>query len=83
MAKREWVTEGMGMPKVMRQMPEQCRRAAVAHGEAEREAASDEACGPPHEHPGKGSAKLKVGAGTLLEASLRAVRPNCCSLAVP
>ena len=60
----------MGMPKAMRQMPESTGRAGVARGEAEREAASDEACGPPHEHPGTGSARLKAGAGTLLQAAL-------------
>ena len=60
----------MGMPKAMRQMPEQSGRAGVARGEAEREAASDEACGPSREHPGTGSARPKAGAGTLLEAAL-------------
>ena len=60
----------MGMSKAMRQMPQQCGRAGVAHGEAGREAASDEASGPPHEHPGTGSARPKAGAGTLLEAAL-------------
>ena len=60
----------MGMSKAMRQMPESSGRAGPAHGEAGREAASDEACGPPHEHPGTGSARPKVGAGTLLEAAL-------------
>ena len=60
----------MGMPKAMRQMPERSGRAGVARGEAGREAASDEACGPPQEHPGTGSARLKAGAGTLLEAAL-------------
>lgn len=54
----------------MRQMPGQPGRAGVAHGEAGREAASDEACGPPHEHPGAGSARSKAGAGTLLDAAL-------------
>jgi RNA-directed DNA polymerase len=58
------------MSKAMRQMPERSGRAGQAHGEAGREAASDEACGPPHEHPGTGSAKPKAGAGTLLEAAL-------------
>jgi RNA-directed DNA polymerase len=58
------------MSKAMRQMPEPSGRAGVAHGEAGREAASDEACGPPHEHPGTGSARPKSGAGTLLEAAL-------------
>lgn len=33
-------------------------------------AVSDEACGPLHEHPDTGSARLKAGAGTLLEAAL-------------
>lgn len=54
----------------MRQMPESSGRAGAAHGEAGREAASDEACGPPHEHPGTGSARPKAGAGTLLEEAL-------------
>lgn len=54
----------------MRQMPEQSGRAGGAPGEAGGEAASDEACGPPHEHPSTGSATHKVGAGTLLEAAL-------------
>ena len=60
----------MGMSKAMRQMPAASGRAVVARGEAEREAASDEACGPPHEHPGTGSARPKAGTGTLLEAAL-------------
>jgi hypothetical protein len=33
-------------------------------------AASDEACGPPRENPGPGSARPIAGAGTLLEAAL-------------
>jgi len=60
----------MGMSKAMRQMPESSGRVGVAHGEAGRDPASDEACGPPHEHPGTGSARAKAGAGTLLEAAL-------------
>ena len=60
----------MGMSKAMRQMPEPSGRVGVARGEAVREPASDEACGPPHEHPGTGSARPKAGAGTLLEAAL-------------
>jgi RNA-directed DNA polymerase len=60
----------MGMSKAMRQMPEQSGRAGDAHGEAGREAASDEACDPLHEHPDTGSARQKAGAGTLLEAAL-------------
>jgi RNA-directed DNA polymerase len=58
------------MSKAMRQMPGQPGRVVEVHGEAGREAASDEACGPPHEHPGTGSARLEAGAGTLLEAAL-------------
>ena len=38
----------MSMPKAMRQMPAQAGRAGVARGEAVREPASDEACGPRH-----------------------------------
>ncbi len=60
----------MGMSKAMRQMPAATGRAGEVRGEAGREAASDEASGPPHEHPGAGSARQKVGAGTLLEAAL-------------
>ena len=58
------------MSKAMRQMPGQPGRAGVVRGEAVRDPASDEACGPPHEHPGTGPARPKVGAGTLLEAAL-------------
>ncbi|MGE0100563.1 MAG: hypothetical protein AB7S86_19660 [Hydrogenophaga sp.] len=54
----------------MRQMPERSGRASAAHGEAVRDPASDEACGPPREHQGTGSARSKAGAGTLLEAAL-------------
>jgi RNA-directed DNA polymerase len=64
------MTEDMGISMAMRQMPGQPGRVGVAHGEAAREPASDEASGPPHEHPGTGSARLKAGAGTLLEAAL-------------
>ena len=60
----------MGMPKAMRQMPESSGRVGVAHGEAVRDLISDEACGPPHEHPGTGLARPKARAGTLLEAAL-------------
>lgn len=58
------------MPKAMRQMPERSGRVGVARGEAGRDPASDEACGPLHEHRGTGSARPKAGAGTLLEAAL-------------
>lgn len=60
----------MGMSKAKRQMPERSGRVGEARGEAGCDLASDEACGPPHEHPGTGSARLKAGAGTLLEAAL-------------
>lgn len=39
-------------------------------------AASDQACGPPSEHPGTWLAKSKAGAGTLLEVALTRVRAN-------
>ncbi len=58
------------MSKAMRQMPERSGRVSVARGEATRDLISDEACGPPREHPGAGSARPKAGAGTLLEAAL-------------
>lgn len=58
------------MPKTMRQMLEQSRRAGVARGEAASEAASDEVSGPLLEHQGTGLAKLRAGTGGLLEAAL-------------
>lgn len=58
------------MSKAMRQMPEESGRAGVARGETARDPVSDEACGPPREHQGTGLAKLKAGAGTLLETAL-------------
>ena len=58
------------MPKAMRQMPQRCGRVGVAQGEALRDPASDEACGPPREYPETGLAKPKAGAGILLEAAL-------------
>ncbi len=63
------------MSKAMRQMlvkPEQGKagRVGVARGEARRDPASDEACGPPSEHPGTGLARPKAGTGGLLEAAL-------------
>jgi len=39
------------MSKAMRQMPQRCGRAGVARGEAARDPVSDEASGPPREHP--------------------------------
>ena len=63
------------MSKAMRQMPAkpvegEPGRASVARGEALRDLASDEACGPPLEHPCTGSARPKAGTGGLLEAAL-------------
>lgn len=58
------------MSRAMRQMPGQPGRERVACGEAVRDLISDEACGPPSEHPDTGSAKPMVGTGGLLEAAL-------------
>ncbi len=58
------------MSKAMRQMLGQPGRVGVAHGEAVRDPISDEACDPPREHQGTGSAKTKAGPGGLLEAAL-------------
>jgi len=58
------------MSKAMRQMPEQPGRAGVTRGEAVRDPANDEACGPPCEYQGTGSARPKAGTGGLLEAAL-------------
>ena len=58
------------MSKATRQMPGQPGRAGVAHGEAGRDPASDEACGPSQEHQGTGSAMQTAGAGPVLEAAL-------------
>lgn len=58
------------MSKAMRQMSAKAERAGVACGEAKRDPASDEASGPPREHPGTGSAMPKAGTGGLLEAAL-------------
>jgi len=64
------MTEDLGMSKAMRQMPDETGWVSVARGEAGRDLASDEACGPPLEHPGTGSAMSKAGTGGLLEAAL-------------
>jgi len=58
------------MSKAMRQMPGQPGRVGVAHGEAGRDPASDEACGPSQERQGTGSARPRAGTGALLEAAL-------------
>ena len=58
------------MSKAMRQMPGRPGRVGVSRGEAARDPASDEACGPPREHQDTGSATSTAGAGSLLEAAL-------------
>jgi len=58
------------MSKAMRQMLEQSGREGVARGEAACDLFSDEACGPPFEHQGTGSAKEKASPGGLLELAL-------------
>ena len=58
------------MSKAKHQMPQRSGRVGVAHGEAVRDPISDEACGPPAEHRGTGSAKSMVGTGGLLEKAL-------------
>ena len=58
------------MLKAMRQMPGQPGRVCVAHGEAVRDLTSDEAGGPPREHPDTGSAPPPTGPGGLLAAML-------------
>ena len=58
------------MSKAMRQMPGQPGRVCVAHGEAVRDLISDEADGPPREHPDTGSATPPTGPGGLLAAML-------------
>ena len=60
----------MGMSMAMRQMPQRCGRVGDTHGEAGREAASDEADGPSREHPSTGSAMPMASTGGLLEAAL-------------
>ena len=64
------MSEDKRMSKAMRQMPGQPGRASVASGEAVSDFASDEACGPPLEHPHTGSARPKAGTGGLLQAAL-------------
>jgi RNA-directed DNA polymerase len=67
----------MSMPKAMRQMPAQAGRAGVARGEAGRDPASDEACGPRHEQAGTGSALLSAAlTRENLQQAWRRVRAN-------
>lgn len=58
------------MSKAMRQKPQECGLEGEVAGEARREAASDEACGPPDETLSTGQAKPKAAPGGLLEAAL-------------
>ena len=58
------------MSKAMRQMPERSGRVSEARGEAVRDLISDEASGPPREHPATGLTKPMAGTGGLLEAAL-------------
>ena len=58
------------MSKAKRQMPERSGRVSVEQGEAVRDLISDEAGGPPREHPDTGSARQSAGTGGLLEAAL-------------
>ncbi|MEN9760849.1 MAG: hypothetical protein RI906_675 [Pseudomonadota bacterium] len=58
------------MSKAMHQMPAQVGRSSDAVGEADGYLPSDEACGPPQEHPATGPTRQQVGTGGLLEAAL-------------
>ena len=67
----------MSMLKAMRQMPAQAGRAGVARGEAARDPASDEACGPRHEQASTGSALLLAAlTRENLQRALKRVRAN-------
>ena len=70
----------MSMLKALRQMPARAGRAGAARGEAVREPASDEACGPRHEpnDTGKPHATLLHAAFTRenLQRALKRVRSN-------
>lgn len=58
------------MSKAMHQMPAQVGRSSDAVGEADGYLPSDEACGPPQEHPATGPTRQQAGTGGLLEAAL-------------
>jgi RNA-directed DNA polymerase len=55
----------------MLQMLERSGRVGVARGEAACDPIRDEACGPPLEHLGTGSAKSMAGPDGMLEAALK------------
>ncbi len=65
------------MSKAMRQMPAQAGREAVARGEAARDAASDEACGPRRDTKGTGTALLQAAlTRENLQRAFKRVRAN-------
>lgn len=67
----------MSMPQALRQMPATAGRAGVERGEAAREPASDEACGPRHATENTGSALLKAAlTRENLQQALKRVRAN-------
>ena len=58
------------MSKVMRQMPASAGRASVAYGEAGRDLASDETCGPGHDTKDTGTAPMQPEPSPLLQQAL-------------
>ncbi len=60
----------MAMSKVMRQMPAPAGRAGVAHGEAGRDPASDETCGPRQDTQDTGTAPTQPEPSPLLLQAL-------------
>ena len=77
---REGVLIDMSMPKALRQVPARARRAGAARGEAGREPASDEACGPRHEPNGTGNNDVAfLHAAVLITSTSRIARcgPAC------
>jgi RNA-directed DNA polymerase len=67
----------MSMLKVKRQMPTSVGRASVAHGEAVRDVASDEACGSRHGTEGTGSELLQAALKREnLQLAFKRVRAN-------
>lgn len=60
----------MAMSKVMRQMPASAGRVGVAHGEAGRDPASDETCGPRHDTQDTGTAPAQQEPSLILQQAL-------------
>ena len=60
----------MSISEALRQKPARAGRREISRGEAPVEICRDEAEGTQHENEDMGSAKLRAGAGTLLEAAL-------------